>query len=338
MSPRDPFVLAAAAAAADLCQESTTTTSSMGSSEELQDQCVANGSCMNQHMVDTELWLGGEPNLLSIEEEIAGVKQVLKSLSEDERSQLVSDDTTMPIRYLRGAKGDVEKAVFHLKKTLQWRRDFRVHEIIHSVENTAAAAADPKLRQQLWQEHETGGMYVRGYDVEGRAIICSHLGAPNTGDEEAQLRALVYMLEKAFACTARKSKEIGGKPLQKVIMLFDFDGYSRKHSYSISTLKKVNEILSYHYPERLTAVYLIRPPTVFNMVWQIIRPFIDPRTRQKYLFCNNDKDLQQLTSRVRDLGKLEPSFGGTNTNLRPYDSEEHLRLPFDECFDEYLEL
>lgn len=176
-------------------------------------------------------------------------------------------------------------------------------------------------------------MYVRGYDVDGRAIICAHLGVRNTRDETAQLRALVFLIEKALACTARKSLEIGGRSLEKVIMAFDFNGYSSKNMYSLKTLKKVNEILSFEYPERLTAVFFINPPTLFSMVWKAIRPFIDTKTRKKYIFCSNEKELKQLTSRVKDLDKLEPEFGGTG-NVRPFDSREYLQLPFDVGFDE----
>ena len=197
--------------------------------------------------------------------------------------------------------------------------------------------ADSEIRKQIVQEHETGCMYVRGYDVDGRAIICAHLGARNTRDEEAQLRSLVYTLEKAFACTSRKSMEIGGRPLEKVLMVFDFDGYSRKNSFQFSTLKKVNEILSHQYPERLKAVYMINPPVIFSVVWKMIRPFIDPVTRQKYHICNGEKELKQLTSRVRDLDRWEHAFGGKrNPMVRPFDAQEYLQLPFAEAFDEFM--
>jgi len=220
----------------------------------------------------------------------------------------------------------------YIPETLQWRRDFRVNDIVHSMEE----GGDEEIRKSILQEVATGSMYVRNYDVDGRAIICAHLGARNTGDEESQLRALVFLLEKAFACTARMSRAIGGKPLEKVIMVFSFDGYSRKTSYPFHTLKKVNEILSYQYPERLTAVYLIRPPMVFSVLWKMIRPFIDPVTRKKYIFCNSEKELKKLTSRVKDLHKLEAEFGGTG-KVRPFDSQEYLNLPLDVGFDEWDE-
>lgn len=242
-----------------------------------------------------------------------------------------------PILSLEYSQGNATNAAFFLRKTLEWRRDFRVDDIINCRQQDAEGSSDLDICKQIVQEHETGRFYVRSHDIDGRAIICGHLGVRNTGDETAQLRTLIYTLEKAFACTARKSTEIGGRPLEKVIMVLDFDGYSRKNSYSFGALKKVNEIMSYQYPERLTAVFMINPPLFLSVVWKMIRPFIDPKTSKKYHFCSNEKELKQLTSRVRDLGKLEVPFGGTDPNLRPFDAGEYLRLPFDESFDEHLE-
>lgn len=64
-------------------------------------ECVApeRGTCFNKN-----LWLGGEPNLLSVEEEEAGVSEILGSLSDDEQKEIVRSDTTMPIRYFRKTK------------------------------------------------------------------------------------------------------------------------------------------------------------------------------------------------------------------------------------------
>lgn len=49
-------------------------------------------------------WLGGEFSLLGIVEEAAGVENVLSLLTEEERNQIIQSDTTLPIRYFRGAK------------------------------------------------------------------------------------------------------------------------------------------------------------------------------------------------------------------------------------------
>ena len=229
-------------------------------------------------------------------------------------------------------QGNTTKAAMYLKNAVEWRRSARVNDIINCMKEEVGT--DTEIRQQIVQEHETGRMYVRGYDVDGRAVICSHLGARNSRDEEAQLRSLIYTLEKAFACTARTSREIGGSALEKVLMVLDFDGYSRKNSFQLSTLKKVNEILSFQYPERLVAVYMVNPPVIFSVIWKLIGPFIDPVTRQKYHICNSEWDLKVLTSRLKDPDKMDRAFGGTGLLVRPFDAEEYLQLPFDVAFDE----
>lgn len=66
------------------------------------------GSCLNNRNDDDAtaglMWLGGEPNLLTVQEEAAGVMEVLNLLTEEEQNQVVKSDTTLPIRYFRRAK------------------------------------------------------------------------------------------------------------------------------------------------------------------------------------------------------------------------------------------
>ena len=47
-------------------------------------------------------WLGGEPNLLDVEVEKEGVKDILAALTEEELKEM--KDTTMPIRHFRAEK------------------------------------------------------------------------------------------------------------------------------------------------------------------------------------------------------------------------------------------
>jgi CRAL/TRIO domain len=192
---------------------------------------------------------------------------------------------------------------------------------------------DEEIRKGIIDEHETGIVYTRGYDAEGRAILCSDSSVPKSGNELQQLRTFVHALEKGLACTARKSHEIGGKPLEKVVVVFIYDGYTTANRAPLKTIKALNDILSNHYPERLSNVYLINPPMIFRVFWNLIRPFLDPVTREKFVFCTGEMGIQQFTSRVKNVDKLEPAVGGTG-DVRPFDAQEYLNLPLDVCFDE----
>ena len=53
----------------------------------------------------------------------------------------------------------------------------------------------------LTEETETGKIYTRGYDKDGRACMYMRPGNENTTDTDNNMRHLVFQLEKAVACS-----------------------------------------------------------------------------------------------------------------------------------------
>jgi hypothetical protein len=69
----------------------------------------------------------------------------------------------------------------------------------------------------------------------------------------------------------------------------------------------------------------------------MVKPFVDPVTKQKVCWCVGQKGLDQI---VEDVGgtekaavELEKCTGGTG-NVRDFDSVEYNHLPLTEAFDE----
>lgn len=177
------------------------------------------------------------------------------------------------------------------------------------------------------QENETGKVYVRGYDRNGRAVVYFKPGKENMESGLNNLKHMVYHLERAAACTARKSD------LSKMVMILDFDEYRLSKSPPLSISKMTVSILQNHYPERLHKFYICNPPFIFRSFWNIISPFVDPVTKNKVVFCNGDRGAKVLENDfVRST--LEVGVGGTGVNLRPFDSQEYLTGPYAYTFDE----
>lgn len=44
------------------------------------------------------------------------------------------------------------------------------------------------------------------------------------------------------------------------------------------------DISEKHYPERLAEFFVISAPSMFNMLWNAIQPWVDPYTREKIRF------------------------------------------------------
>jgi predicted Ser/Thr protein kinase len=317
----------------------------MDSSERTGGSSLCNSQDEEHDDFDDTLLLGGEPNLLDVDVERRGVRDILAALTDSERDQLRAFDMTMPIRHFRAEKGNVPKAIHQIKETLQWRIDFGVDVIVscfqveHTDQDTPAHA---EMREILSRESVPGKIYARGYDTQGRAFMYMTPARENTNHELNNMRHLVFHLEKTIACTARKSVQLQHPnkkivPLEKVNAIIDYEGFKIRNAPPMSTTQYTLDILQKHYPERMRHFYLLHPPFVFQVFWSMIKHFVDPVTKEKIVFCSGKNHTRKLLDHVSEVDKLEPRAYGSNPNLRPFDAEEYLRrLPFNVSFDEKI--
>jgi len=281
--------------------------------------------------------LGGEPTHKVFEgdeeAELAAVQKVYNALTPQQVNSLPDD--AMVVRHLRAEDGNVDKAIAKLRAALEWRADFGVHDLIHCMEHDGNHTNE--LAEIMKTENETGKIYVRGFDVDGRAFMYMRPGRENTMNEINNMRHLVWNLEKAIACTARQSVQVhgeGSEPLEKINLLIDYDGFKLRDSPPLSTSKYTLDILQKHYPERMYRAYVLNPPLVFKTFWAIIKPFVDPTTKEKIVFCHGKTGMEKLRAAAGDnADKLEPVAGG-KVPVRDFNSDEYLHLPFNVGFDE----
>jgi hypothetical protein len=353
-TPLQPQQRAAAAA-----WKARTDTSITTSSEEDDAALPTTASTSNRRLA----WLGGEPCCLqgnNEDAELASVEEMLQLLTLDERQAM--PDGAMPIRHLRAEKGHVPRAVEKLRLALKWRREFQVDSLLASMNdqncNDEAIDDDERSRREhhrntMLQEADTGKIYIRGYTTDGRAIMYMRPARENTNHEDGNMKHLVWNLEKAIACTKRRSLEIIQsnnksssnsnvddhtmhrriqEPKEKVVLLIDYTNFKLSNAPPLSTSRLTLDILQKHYPERMQCAYLLHTPFFFNAFWTIIKPFIDPVTKEKIIFCNTAKGLQQLYNHVGGMENLEVSAGGTIPNTVPetFDAHAYLTMPFDE--------
>eukprot|EP00571_Detonula_confervacea_P007245 CAMPEP_0172329822 /NCGR_PEP_ID=MMETSP1058-20130122/61082_1 /TAXON_ID=83371 /ORGANISM="Detonula confervacea, Strain CCMP 353" /LENGTH=370 /DNA_ID=CAMNT_0013047013 /DNA_START=28 /DNA_END=1140 /DNA_ORIENTATION=+ len=253
-------------------------------------------------------------------DEAHGVESILHALTPHER-QFLADDN-MPLRHYRAEKGNLNEAIRKIKSTLKWREEFAVEDIKRCFDKNTDGLSHKKreelnqLAGVIAQENETGKIYCRGYDKEGRAILYLTPGKENSTNEWNNMRHLVYHLERAIACTRRKSGR------EKVCIVIRYQGFKLRNAPPISTVKHTLTILQSHYPERMYRAYICDPPFVFRSFWNIIKHFIDPATLEKIAFCAG-KEGNVVLERDFDTSTTEKQAGGT-TKLREFCSKEFL--------------
>jgi len=269
-----------------------------------------------------------------------GVKDMLAALSKEETAAM--PDPNMPLRHFRAEKGNLQKAIRKIKDTLAWRKEFQVDKIIHCMD----ADGDEEFRSILLHENETGKMYSRGIDKNGRASTYMRPHYENTNNALNNMRHLVYQLERAVAITERASltsqnnndkngnkKDGRQQHLEKINLLIDFGGFRIRDSPPMATSKWTIDILQHHYPERLHRAYILNPGFVFRVFIPMVRPFLDPVTKDKICLCSGAAATKMLVGRDYDLSTMEESAGGEEDGVKPFDSKTYLMdIPFDQPY------
>ena len=301
-----------------------TTTSIEDFAKVLASDSEKSGECAKNSNTPRRLgWSeNSEPRMFDKETEEEGCRKIIQALTEEELQAM--PDGNMPMRHLRADKGDIKKAIKRIKYAIKWRQDFGVEKILRAASNPATEEED-KIRSILLKESYPGKLYIRNYDKEKRAIMYMFPCRENTNHPQNNIIHLVYQIERAIACTEKNG-------LEKMVIIMDFEGWKMKDSAPMATTKQTIHILQECYVERLSRVYFTNPPLVFRTFWNMVKPFLDPVTKAKLVFCTGKAGLKELKQKF-DESNVEPCALGTK-DLRPFDVDEYYRTPLNTTFDE----
>ncbi len=272
-----------------------------------------------------------EPRFYPKDQEDQAYQEILSALDPHEQHLLHDhNDGNLIMRHYRADKGNIPKAIQRTKYAIQWRHRFQVDDIIASVHTQDMSLLTDNqrtLRQTIHKEGESGKVYVRGYDKDGRAILYLYQARENTNDAVNNIKHLVYQIERSIAATQKHGFE-------KIVIIMDFTNWSIREAPPMNVTKETIHILQECYVERMKRVYMMNTPVIFRSFWAMVKPFLDPVTKEKVVFCGTGKKARSLMEEHFDLNVLEKEAFGTNKDLKPYDSKEYFSAPFDTVFDE----
>lgn len=222
-------------------------------------------------------------------------------LGEEREHLLEWLDTACYLRYLRAREWDVSASFKMLRKTIEWRNEYKPHRI---------------QRDEVKDVLELGQTYRNGTDQEGRPIMYMKPTMYNPHPWEQRIRGVVYILEKTI-----KNMRPG---VEKIVWILDFTGYSQRqrseNSHKVSNV--IMAILQDHYPERLAYCYLVNSPWWMSFAWTLITPFIASATKSKIKWVNGDENsLRPIFTAFIDPAELEIPYGGTRA-LGPEDARK----------------
>ncbi len=97
---------------------------------------------------------------------------------------------------------------------------------------------------------------------------------------------------------------------EQQIVLFDMTGFSRQQA-DFEMLRTLIHINQEYYPERLSLGVLMNAPRIFQWVWSIISPWIDPKTRNKIKLLGTKDNVSEILLAHIEPHVLEAQYGGT---------------------------
>uniref|UniRef100_A0A7S2ACK5 CRAL-TRIO domain-containing protein n=1 Tax=Trieres chinensis TaxID=1514140 RepID=A0A7S2ACK5_TRICV len=261
----------------------------------------------------------------------------VSSASGERPSDMVRDRhaTSMAQRYLFVNFGDEKKALEMMRHTLQYRKDIGVDDIRRCFDDLDSKNEEKHelyngIRDKLKDQFATGYTFVRGYDRKGRALYPVIPRHHPDWDREWYMKMSIYNMERALACTERKS----GGAEQKILVLYDYNGYSNAHRPPISLVKDLLSCLRDHYPQCLYHAYVIDAPAIFRVFYNLIKVFIDPITKSTVQFVTGDEEKKNILGDLLDEDEAMPYMLPGGKKASDVDIQKYLyEVPFDHDCD-----
>jgi hypothetical protein len=230
------------------------------------------------------------------------------SLHSNQKGKLPNDAHLL--RFLRAREFDVGRAREMVTNSMMWRKQHNVDKILSSYQPPSVLL---QFFPGAWHQH----------DLNGRPVFVLRLGQLDIKGllravgEDGILKFVLSVCEEGLRRTTEATKNFG-QPISTWSLLVDLEGLSMRHLWrpGIRTFLQIIEIAEANYPETMGCALIVRAPRVFPVLWTLISPFIDERTREKFMIYGGGDYIIGLRDYIDE--KFIPEFlGGACFCLAP---------------------
>jgi hypothetical protein len=199
------------------------------------------------------------------QKELDKVAVLRKQVDEANWEHKLTDVTLL--RYLRGHKGDSDKAFEYLGKHIQYRLDEQI--------DTGGLTAELVSRQI-----ESKKAIVSGRDKQDRPIcfIMVRRHDANNRDLDEMKKFVIYTYEELLRQANAKHEQI--------TLVFDMHQFGMG-CMDYEVVKYLISTMQLNYPDALGTFCILNAPFVFYACWVVIAPWLDPVTSAKVNFCSS---------------------------------------------------
>lgn len=188
-----------------------------------------------------------------------------------------------------------------------------------------------KLKSQVITELKKQSCYVRGKDKEKHALLIVHPRTDKHTVDEEFVAMLVYIMERAIASTEFVSRGVQ----EKILVVLDFGTFRSSLAPPLSATKGIASILQHMYSERLKNLVIIDPPFWLRTMYSLIKPFLDPHTKAKFIVASGAKKKLETISTYANAEDVMPFMLPEGKLVGDVDHNRFLKVvPFHCLYDE----
>jgi len=220
-------------------------------------------------------------------------------------------------KFIVGSNGDMREARKKWRASQRWRAHYGTDKILE--EPHPKFKAIKKAYPHFWIGHGRDGQLVYLERI-------GHVDMNMLARENVSLQDMVrhYVAVHEFTWAYLAPERDGPRSYQCV--LFDVDGLQLAQCRGVryQFVKACAKIAREHYPERVSRVVICNAPQWFQVVWKVVKPWVDPKTVAKVSIVRAGVETLSALREICDDSQIPESFGGSNKD--PERSEPERRL------------
>ncbi|EZA59216.1 clavesin-1 [Ooceraea biroi] len=234
-----------------------------------------------------------EKELRETDENVKKGIETLRKLLEEDKTIFYSTDDDFLMIFLRPCKFYPESALQLMKRVAEFK------------DKNAALLNNlmPNDEKEGFMEHNIINV-MKGKDHKHRRILMMNVGKPWDPSKITcdQMFRMLYLIHE-LAMQEPESQIYGS------VVIMDFDGLSMKQvmgltpTFSMRLLTFIQDAM----PLRLKEVHIVKQPFLFNMVWQMFKPFVREKLKKRMFF--HGTKMSSLHSHI-PATHLPKNYGG----------------------------
>lgn len=229
------------------------------------------------------------------------------------RPEIYATPEIVPDRFIAAEEGDKEKGAKRWEATLAWRKENDIDTILEKPHPKFTAIKN--IYPQYFQGRSLKGDPVY-YEIPGKIDFKAAKKRGISMDD--LLRHFMYMTE--YSWDVIEPTESG-----RTVTVIDVQGMgmSSVGGEVLDFIKKAGNITNHHYPERSTHIFIINVPSWFSFVWKLVRPIVNPVTREKISLVKH-KDILKELQKFISTDEIPSDYGGQGVALGQSREEKDL--------------